>query len=54
MRKGALNEKAKELGCNKIAYAHHKEDVMETMMMSLFMKDAFTVFLPTPIWTGWI
>ena len=43
MRKGALNEKAKELGCNKIAYAHHKEDVMETMMMSLFMKDAFTV-----------
>ena len=35
MRKGALNEKAKELGCNKIAYAHHKEDVMETMMMSL-------------------
>ena len=23
MRKGALNQKIKELGCNKIAYAHH-------------------------------
>ena len=26
MRKGALNQKAMELGCNKIAYAHHKDD----------------------------
>ena len=24
MRKGALNQKAMELGCNKIAYAHHR------------------------------
>ena len=28
MRKGALNEKAKEMGCNKIAYAHHRDDVI--------------------------
>ena len=35
MRKGALNETAKELGCNKIAYAHHRDDVVETMLMSL-------------------
>ena len=46
MRKGALNEKAKELGCNKIAYAHHKEDVMETMMMSLFYEGRFYCFPP--------
>ena len=26
MRKGALNAAIKELGCNKIAYAHHKDD----------------------------
>ena len=34
MRKGAFNEKAKELGCNKVAYAHHKDDVVETMLLS--------------------
>ena len=46
MRKGALNSAAKELGCNKIAYAHHKEDVMETMMMSLFYEGRFYCFPP--------
>ena len=30
MRKGAFNEKAKELGCNKVAYAHHRDDIVET------------------------
>ena len=34
MRKGALNEAIKAAGCNKIAYAHHKDDVIETMLMS--------------------
>ena len=33
MRKGALNQAIKEVGCNKIAYAHHKDDVVETMLM---------------------
>lgn len=46
MRKGALNEKAKELGCNKIAYAHHRDDVIETMMMSLFYEGRFYAFSP--------
>ncbi|MDE7270709.1 MAG: tRNA 2-thiocytidine(32) synthetase TtcA, partial [Acetatifactor sp.] len=31
MRKGALNQAIKEVGCNKVAYAHHKDDVVETM-----------------------
>ena len=38
MRKGALNEVAKELGCNKVAYGHHKDDVVETMLMSLIYE----------------
>lgn len=46
MRKGALNEKAKEMGCNKIAYAHHRDDVIETMMMSLFYEGRFYAFSP--------
>ena len=30
MRKGALNDAIKAFGCNKVAYAHHKDDVVET------------------------
>lgn len=46
MRKGAFNEKARELGCNKIAYAHHKDDVIETMLMSLILEGRFHTFSP--------
>lgn len=46
MRKGALNEEAKKLGCNKIAYAHHKEDLIETMLMSLIYEGRFFSFSP--------
>ncbi len=46
MRKGAFNTKAKELGCNKEAYAHHYDDVIETMMMSLIYEGRFYCFSP--------
>jgi tRNA(Ile)-lysidine synthase TilS/MesJ len=46
MRKGAFNIKAKELGCNKEAYAHHYDDVIETMMMSLIYEGRFYCFSP--------
>lgn len=46
MRKGALNTAIKEMGCNKVAYAHHKDDVVETMMMSLIYEGRFHTFSP--------
>lgn len=46
MRKGALNEKAKEMGCNKVAYAHHKDDIIETMLLSLIFEGRFHSFSP--------
>lgn len=46
MRKGALNEAIKELGCNKVAYAHHKDDVVETMLLSLIYEGRFHSFSP--------
>lgn len=46
LRKGALNQKALELGCNKIAYAHHMDDVIETLMMSLIYEGRLSCFWP--------
>lgn len=46
MRKGALNEAMKQLGCNKIAYAHHMDDMVETMMLSLLYEGRFHTFSP--------
>lgn len=46
MRKGALNAAIKEMGCNKVAYAHHEDDVVETMMMSLIYEGRFHTFRP--------
>lgn len=46
LRKGAFNDKAKELGCNKIAYAHNMDDVVETIMLSLIYEGRFSSFWP--------
>lgn len=46
MRKGALNEKALSLSCNKVAYAHHRDDFIETSMMSLFYNGSYYCFPP--------
>lgn len=46
MRKGALNDAIKKFECNKVAYAHHKDDVVETMLMSLIFEGRFHTFSP--------
>lgn len=46
MRKGTLNDKALELGCNKIAYAHHKDDLVETFLMSFMFEGRLHTFSP--------
>lgn len=46
MRKGALNEAIKSAGCNKVAYAHHKDDMVETMLLSLIFEGRFHTFSP--------
>lgn len=46
LRKGAFNEQALSLGCNKIAYAHHKDDVIETFLMSLVLEGRIHTFSP--------
>jgi tRNA(Ile)-lysidine synthase TilS/MesJ len=46
MRRGALYAKAQELGCNKLALAHHFNDVIETTMLNLFCAGSFKTMLP--------
>lgn len=46
MRKGALNDQAERLGCNKIALGHNKDDVVETFFMSLFYEGRMNCFSP--------
>lgn len=46
MRKGALNQVAQKINCNKIAYAHHKNDMIETMLLSMLFEGNFYSFPP--------
>ncbi len=46
LRKGALNQAALDLGCNKVAYGHHKNDIVDTMMLSLIYEGRFYSFSP--------
>ena len=46
MRRGALNDTAKQGGWKKVALGHHYDDVIETVMMSLLYEGRFNCFLP--------
>lgn len=46
LRRGALHNVAKSLGCNKVALGHHSDDVIETFMMSLLYEGRVHTFSP--------
>lgn len=46
MRRGHLYNKAKELGCNKIALGHHFDDVIETILMGMMYGGQFQTMMP--------
>lgn len=46
MRRGSLNELAKKHDCNKIALGHHRDDLIETLLMSLIYESRLRTFAP--------
>ncbi len=46
MRRGHLYNKAKELGCNKIALGHHYNDVIETILMGMLYGSQIQTMMP--------
>ena len=46
MRRGALYNIAKKLGCNKISLGHHYDDVIETILMNMLNTGSFQTMLP--------
>ena len=46
MRRGHLYNKARELGCNKIALGHHFNDVIETVVMGMFYSSMIQTMPP--------
>lgn len=45
-RRKTLFNVAQELGCNKIALGHHRDDLIETMLMNLIFQGAFATMPP--------
>ena len=46
MRRGCLYNKARELGCNKIALGHHFDDVIETILMGMLYGAQMQTMMP--------
>lgn len=46
LRRGALNNTAKKLGCNKVALGHHMDDAVNTLFLSMLYENRFGVFKP--------
>ncbi len=46
LRRGALYTSAKRFGANKVALGHHRDDAIETLLMSMFYEGRSRCFKP--------
>jgi tRNA 2-thiocytidine biosynthesis protein TtcA len=53
LRRKRIFEIAAAEGCNKIAFAHHKDDIIETLLINLFYGREISTMMPVqPIFRG--
>jgi len=45
-RRKCLFETARDLNCNKIAFGHHKDDIIETTLLNLFFRAEISAMKP--------
>jgi tRNA 2-thiocytidine biosynthesis protein TtcA len=46
LRRKRIFEIAEEKGCNKIAFAHHKDDIIETLLLNMFYGREISTMMP--------
>jgi tRNA 2-thiocytidine biosynthesis protein TtcA len=46
LRRKRIFEIADEAGCNKIAFAHHRDDIIETLLINLFYGREISTMMP--------
>jgi tRNA 2-thiocytidine biosynthesis protein TtcA len=53
LRRKRIFEIAEQHGCNKIAFAHHRDDIIETLMINLFYGREISAMVPDqPVFEG--
>ncbi|MBW1722748.1 MAG: tRNA 2-thiocytidine(32) synthetase TtcA [Deltaproteobacteria bacterium] len=52
LRRKLLFELAAQLGCNRIAFGHHKDDLIETFFLNLFYGASISTMLPVQPFFG--
>jgi len=46
LRRGTLYDAARDLGCNKLALGHHRDDIIETFFLNLFFSGKLEAMPP--------